>query len=570
MLRSPIFFILVLILLISCQEKRESKVLPDDTKKEVSDLQKKAIDQLQKNNFNSAFYYFNKSNIAAQAIQDSADVIYNLIQMAYIQQTNGDYYGSKETLTTSLPYLKKKDIYSASINNFFGIANKELSIYEDAIRYYKEALKDCEDEISKNGPLNNIAVVYIKQEKYDKAIAILESILKKGTLDGASLKQNKARVIDNLGYAYFKKGTTQKGLELMTEGYDLRNQINDYYGSLESNLHLAEFYKKITPEKSQKLALDAYHIATKFKNIDERLKALSFLISNSRNGKNDLLIEKFIFLNDSITQIRNNYKNKFAKIRYDSKKVKIENQLLRVEKVENLLSLQKIKYQRLLFISGIIFLIISIAVITRYFRIKNKNEKIKAAHDTETLIAKKIHDELANDVFHLLTFAQTQPLSKEHTKENLLQKLDDIYIRIRGISREYSDIDTKTNYELKLKELFSPYNSSDTNIILTKIDEVNWAEINETKKVILYRVLQELMVNMKKHSEASLVLIKFDNSDPKKLIIDYVDNGKGSTQAGIIKNGLQNMENRAKTVDGSIVFITELNKGFKAKITLPK
>ena len=76
-------------------------------------------------------------------LKDSVNIVYNLIQMASIQQINGDYYGSKETLTEALPYIKKKDIYSASINNFFGIADKELSLYNDAIFYYNEAIKDC-------------------------------------------------------------------------------------------------------------------------------------------------------------------------------------------------------------------------------------------------------------------------------------------------------------------------------------------------------------------------------------------------------------------------------------------
>ena len=69
------------------------------------------------------------------------------------------------------------------VNNFFGIADKELAIYEDAVFYYKEAINDCTDSISKQSPLNNIAVVYILQKKYDKAIIILESILDKKNLD---------------------------------------------------------------------------------------------------------------------------------------------------------------------------------------------------------------------------------------------------------------------------------------------------------------------------------------------------------------------------------------------------
>lgn len=97
-------------------------------------------------------------------MKDSANITFILIQMAQIQQINGDYYGSKETLTEALPYAKSDNNYNAAINNFFGIADKELSLYEDAIFYYKQALKDATDSISKQSPLNNIAVVYIKQK----------------------------------------------------------------------------------------------------------------------------------------------------------------------------------------------------------------------------------------------------------------------------------------------------------------------------------------------------------------------------------------------------------------------
>ena len=63
-----------------------------------------------------------------------------------------------------------------------------------------------------------------------------------------------------------------------------------------------------------------------------------------------------------------------------------------------------------------------------------------------TFIFYKINDEdLANDVFQVIAFAESQPLAKENTKENLLQKLDDIYSRVRGISRENNSIDTGIN-----------------------------------------------------------------------------------------------------------------------------
>lgn len=535
-------------------------------KKEAANLQKEAISHFQKNKYNSSFYYFNKSKIAFEKFKDSANIAFNLVQMAQIQQINGDYYGSKETLTEALPYVKNDSNYSAAINNFFGIADKELSIYDDAIFYYKQAIKDVKDSISKQSPLNNIAVIYIKQKKYDRAISILESILNKKILDDKPYLKSKSRVMDNLGFAYFKKGLNDKGLQLMTESLELRKQIGDSYGSIESYFHLAEFYSKTDIQKSNECAKNAYEIATKFNSVDERLKALSFLISNGSGTK---YAQQYISINDSIIKIRNNFKNKFAKIKYDSKKEKEENQKLRLEKAENQLSLQEAKYQRMFFIIGIVSLFFLLLYLRKFYQNRNRIEKIKTAYDTETRIAKDIHDELANDVFNTITFTQTQPLEIQNTKETLIQKLDHIYVRVRGISRENNDIDTKANYAVNLKEMLSTYNTNETNVIINSIEKVNWDLVDEIKKVTIYRVLQELMVNMKKHSQASIVVVKFD-SNGKTIFIDYTDNGKGAEKLKIIKNGLQNMENRILAIKGTITFDTEPDKGFKAKITTPK
>ncbi|MNF90067.1 Sensor histidine kinase ComP [compost metagenome] len=274
-------------------------------------------------------------------------------------------------------------------------------------------------------------------------------------------------------------------------------------------------------------------------------------------------------MNDSIIKIRNNFKNKFAKIKYDSKKEKDENQKLRLEKAENLLSLQEAKYQRIVAGIGIIFLIIVIVILIRYYRNKSRIEKIKTSYDTETRIAKDIHDELANDVFYAITFAQTQSLTKEDIKETLLQKLNHIYTRVRGISRENNTIETGTNYSVHLKEMLSTYNSNNTNVIINSIEKVNWDTIDDIKKITIHRVLQELMVNMKKHSEAQVVVLKFE-STANAIEINYTDNGKGCEKDQIIKNGLQNMENRILAIKGTITFDSEPEKGFKVKISMPK
>ncbi|WP_317133039.1 tetratricopeptide repeat-containing sensor histidine kinase [Flavobacterium ustbae] len=484
--------------------------------------------------------------------------------MANIQQINGDYYGSKETLTEALPFAKIDQNYKAAINNLFGIADKELSIYDDAIFYYNEAIKEANNQVAKQSPLNNIAVIYIKKKNYDEAIKILESILKTKALD--NFVKSKARVIDNLGFAYFKKGSNEKGLQLMNESLEIRTKSDDFYGSIESYLHLAEFYSKTNIKKSNEFAQKAYQTSTKLNSVDERLKALSFLISNDAGIQ---FGQKYIAINDSIISIRNNYKNKFAKIKYDSKKEKDENQKLRLQRAENLVALKDAEKERAIFIAAFVIFLLLLVYFKKQYDNRNRIKNIKTAYDTETRIAKDIHDGLANDVFHAITYTQTQPLANENSKENLLQKLDDIYSRVRGISRENSDIDTGPNYSNNLKEMLSTYNSPQTNVIINGVEKVNWDSVEHLKKVAIQRVLNELMVNMKKHSEANVASIKF-NSDSNSLFIDYSDTGKGCEKSKIIKNGLQNMEIRILAVKGTITFDTEPNKGFKVKITMPK
>ena len=47
------------------------------------------------------------------------------------------------------------------------------------------------------------------------------------------------------------------------------------------------------------------------------------------------------------------------------------------------------------------------------------------------------------------------------------------------------------------------------------MDSVNWNDLETNKKIVFYRVLQELLINMKKHSQCSLAVITFNNNENK-------------------------------------------------------
>jgi signal transduction histidine kinase len=213
-----------------------------------------------------------------------------------------------------------------------------------------------------------------------------------------------------------------------------------------------------------------------------------------------------------LQQARQQAKNQFAKIKYDSEKAETE----------------KTAYQYKMY-GFIVLLILSVAVFILLYRLtiqKNKSKILETQYTTETKIAKRLHDELANDVHNTIAFAETQNLEDQQNKETLLDNLDTIYQRARNISNENKEINTGKNYFEQLKHMINSYASDNINVIF------NGSALHEVKldseiKIALYRVLQELMVNMKKHSECSLVMIGFKETN-SALEINYSDNGKGT------------------------------------------
>jgi signal transduction histidine kinase len=78
-----------------------------------------------------------------------------------------------------------------------------------------------------------------------------------------------------------------------------------------------------------------------------------------------------------------------------------------------------------------------------------------------------------------------------------------------------------------------------------------------------------MMVNMKKHSQATLVVIDFV-ANRKKIEINYTDNGRGATDKQLfLKNGLSNIENRMASINGNSKFDSDAGEGFYITLTYP-
>lgn len=520
-------------------------------------------------NIDSSFINYNNSVTEYLKDKDSLRAGYSLLIMANLQRSSSDYFGAESTATAALDCLKnsKNKTYLGAIHNLLGMIYQQLFNYENALKNYEKALEIAENQISKDVISNNIALVHMDNKNYKKAIEILTGLITKNKLD--AYIDIKAKALDNLGYTYFLNGD-DKGLNYMKESLKVKDSIDDKFGLLANCLHLSEYYLKSDPKSSRTFAFKAYGLANFLGNTDDKLDAIELMTKTSSSKREtDSLFLKYIRLSDSIAIVRQQAKNQFAKIRYDSKSAEKESLKYQAENAENKLKAEKAKRRNELLLLTISFIILIVILLYRLLKSRHEKEKFQEAYKTETRIAKKVHDELANDVYNVMTFATTQNLEKPEKREILINSLDSVYLRTRDISRENSPIELGENFPDQLKDMISEYQTESLNVLIKDIYSIEWMKIDDNKKLVTYRVIQELMVNMKKHSGATLAVIAFSNLD-KKVQIQYSDNGVGIKQGKtFFKNGLQNVENRIESIRGSLIFDLQTNRGVKLFFTYP-
>ncbi len=510
----------------------------------------------------SAYYCYNYSNEIYSKLQDSAKIGENLTQMAVIQSDFGDYIGSDKIGIQALNYLDVNNIeYLSSIYNCLAINSKSQKDYEEAIYWYDKALKIAKNRQDTIGILNNKALVFRYLKKYDESILILSNFLKDTLLE--IRPKTKARILDNRAYAQWLKNNNSDVLDDFLLAKEIREEVKDSMGLITSYAHFSDFYmlsnKKIAIEYASKMN----QMSIRQKSPRDQLEALQKLIKLDNSLRIKGYFTEYIRISDSLISAEKHAENKFAKIKFDSEKNREENLQLKIVNANKELELEKEKTRNIIGSVSSGAVVLGLLGFLYYRKQKHIQEKRAEVYKTETRLSKKLHDEVANNVVNIMNKVQYT----EEPKEQLLDDLEKVYLLTRDISHQNNPIETGVNFKNSLKNLLTSFNNNSTTIILKNISEVKLEEISKEKQIEIYRILQELLVNMKKHSEASLVAIIF-NRKKNDYFINYSDNGKGISESHLrLKNGLKNVETRIKSINGLITFETSLNNGFKAFIS---
>lgn len=564
-----LYIILIFTLFFACQKRKNFIADNPNNKVRIEKIINAADSFYKIKKFDSAFYFYNRARTKCNPIEDAKSYVYCMYYMSEIQQDHEDFIGSTKTAAETIPYLNKINdpnhiwnIYSVLGRNYYYTYD-----YPNAIYYYSKAFALKVDRINVLEAKNNIATIYLNQGKYNKALQIFLSISKEKIVQQKPIYYSK--ILDYIGICYFKLKNS-KALAFFQKSIQINSEAKHEDGLGKTYYNLAEYYHNNNKALSMMYAKLSYKNYTLSDNTNDRLLALKFIIDNTVSPaevKEKALL--YIKENYRIYAFRQKAKNQFAKMKYDSKREKDENLKLKAQKIKNELQLEKQESKNI--ISYIIILLASFLIVFVYFYLtaRTNRQKIEATYKSETRISKKLHDELANDIYHTLAFAENKNLSAEENRSHLLKRLDDIYSRTRDVSKENYSILSNQNYTVSFKEMISGFNTSKINLLINGLDEISWDQVDEIKKVSVYRIIQELLVNMKKHSDATLVAITFKKRN-NTIIINYTDNGKGIDSNKMVhKNGLHNIENRIRAIKGEVEIDSDFGKGFKVLIKFP-
>ncbi len=502
----------------------------------------------------------------------------------------------KEAIDAQLNVLKLAEQYHDSLHivaakNGIGWAYMELFQLEDAIAWFHKSLETTQNEKY----LKNAGAVY-------NNLASCYGNL--GNMDSASFYNQKSIVaaensndLLSLSNAYFIKGNIciienkhDLAQQYFLKGYEIHKEYGDPFFIVSDMSNIAIHYANMgLTDQGIQLAKECLQYAK-----DHNLKGKLFMayealsVNYEKSGQYKLQVEALKKMSDM----------KDSTYQQNSEKAIAEmNAKYETEKKESIIHLQELKLNRknIVLIGGIsLFVLSGFLVFAAYRNVKHKQEKrlqleimnqqdlsTKSVLEAEEHERQRIAADLHDGIGQLLTAAR---LNMEALKSRLklnseadneicqkaLSLVDESCKEVRNVSHNIMPNSLiKSGLGNAIKDFLDKIESKELNVHLNAVG------INEIKdsntELFVYRVIQEAVNNVIKHSKASLLDISIFN-DHEGLRVSIEDNGIGFNKSDLeSKNGIgmKNIKARIHFLKGILDIDSKPGKGTLIAFFIP-
>ena len=541
----------------------------------------------------SSLFYYEKSLTIKEEIKDSIGIANSLNNIGIIFDEKGDYKNALET------YFKALKIYENNTTSFdkvpmvlvnIGIVYKKQKEFKKVLEYYKKALeiyKKNKYDVGIVITTGNIGGVLLKLKSYEESVNYSSEAKKMYTDLGYKryipyMNIQIANAKDSLGYY-------NESRKLYLESIAIFEKENNIYELADATIGLTNNYLKSNLFlKSEKEAKKAIKLAVENDFNEIKIRALQLLAKVNFKLKNYkdayLNVLKYNSVKDTVFEKEKTKAILELETKYQSEKKEKELLKTRTEKAETELALSTTKNWIYILIGGLLIIIVLFFAISQRNKRKaqqqitaQKEEGFKAIIDAQEeergKIARELHDGVVQQIGSVILksrnlFSKKNLIEEKESKE-LLESLENSNQDLRNISHQMMPRALKElGIIAALSDLLEgslAYLNINYNIEHFNIEH----RLPQKIEITIYRIAQELINNIIKHSKATEVSLQLFNTNNTVILI-VEDNGVGFSSKEKKKGiGLLNISSRLDIVNGNVNFEPSPKSGTLVTVKIP-
>ena len=382
--------------------------------------------------------FYNKSDSLAYAIIERSKKakylkgeVHSYNGLAYSSRFQGDYDQSLALASKAMELGKEADLKQSVAVSYelMGSSNYYLENYDAALKYYAESLQlfmDLEHTGWIAYLLNDKRDARLKLGQYPQAEEQFSEAL--AYAEPAELKPMMGWSYKGLGMTFFEGGDLIKSENYFRKAYPLFEEIGDKYNMADVLIANAKlFLAKGDLGVAEETVKEAITVGIEISAI-EKIRNAYELLSNiqlERGDYEEALKAHVLFKEMSDSLIDQETTNYFARYEFQQEKDSLQ---FANEKAQLILD-QQIEKQRnlqVLGIAGLILLILIIAVLFRYYQLKNEsnqklvklNESLKDLNQEKNSFIGIVAHDLKNPLANIISSVDAMPYLKTEEERN--------------------------------------------------------------------------------------------------------------------------------------------------------
>lgn len=502
----------------------------------------------------------------------------------------------KDAIETALSLLHNSDSakdYFTSIRaqTILGWANMELGKNRESLNWSFNAVntwntRDTSMQIAV--VFNNIAAVYNELGKNDSA----EYFVRKAIV--LAQKEQNLTYLTNGYYIYsdicVALGQVKKAEDLLKSGLEIRRQIGDVFYIVSDLAQLGVFYANNNqPQKGIAVVTEGISLAEE-NALSSKLPFLYSALAKNYKAAGDMVnysntLNKIILLKDSLYQRNSADALAEMQTKYD------------VQKKENIIIQQKYDLaKKNVMFYGVAGLLAG-TLLFGYFYLQNrrKAQQIKmqalemeekkkttkavmqAEEEERKRIAGDLHDSVAQKMVVAKLSLEVLGNHLNNLPEKDLQIMDNISALLEESTTEVRNLShsmmpksfAASGLTIAVKEFLDKIQKSNFRINFSA--EGNFEGISESTALMIYRIMQECVLNVLKHANASRLDVSMI-SDNNEIDVMIEDNGAGfdinadKVSTGI---GMKNIRSRIEYLSGRLDITSSKEQGTLIAFYIP-